>query len=629
MDAFDIVSVILTTISLFISSFSILVHLQFRRLLKPPGELIFIQCIAQFFIDIHWYSSLFISYYLYRKIGSKSNLCTFIGCIAVFFTSISMNYLLALCIEVTVKLHSRSYDNYAKRKILYHIASCSFAMFLVIRGIVFDDFGGSTINTCSLIHGTTTSKIRQDSFYVEIGLMIILIIYIMIKIGKIYSHVTFNYFLVIISMSVLVILTNVLKQINEYTSNPNLTYDIANLVGSATGIATGVARAWNKNLLKMIYWKYFSWCRKKQKNNSHSAVQPSEDSFINSNIYFLGDLFDSMTTKSLLQMLSVVSLRFMNPDPQSMNIENEKCFDEYEFNDKLFKQLVEEYQMPKIKESNYYLVYTPDLVLIEYKPKIFAKIRSINGISDEKIFRSFFIPDNLDNIKSLHTAKGRSNAKVFFTADQEFVVKTITRNERKFFIRTVLEDYAERIEKNNSYLVRILGMYRLSSSGTDYIVMENIVKQHNMAVIFDIKGSTVNRNVEGDFDYKNPPYGLLLKDLNLKASGYKINLSCNQKNELIEGLFADLQLLSKHEIIDYSLLISFFKPHTEVKSRYTLTSSDQTYAFGIIDYMQSFTLSKASERCLKKIFHRGKQISVESPDFYKERLEEEIKMLIP
>ncbi|OMJ72567.1 hypothetical protein SteCoe_28954 [Stentor coeruleus] len=629
MDAFDIVSAILTTISLLLSIFSILIHLQFRRLLKPPGELIFIQCIAQFFIDIHWYSSIFIWYYSYRQIGPKSSLCTFIGCIAVFFTSISMNYLLALCIEVTIKLHSRSYDNYAKRKVIYHLASVSFAMFLVIRGIVCDEYGGSTINTCSLIHGTTTSQIRQDSFYVEIGLMTILIIYIMVKIGKIYSRVTFNYFLVIISMSVLVILTNVLKEISESTSDPDLTYKFANILGSATGIATGVARAWNKNLLKMIYWKYFSWCRKKQKKFIHSADQPSEDSFINSNIYYLGDLFDSMTIKSLLQMLSVVSLRFKNPDPLSMNIENEKCFDEYEFDDKLFKQLIEEYQMPRIKESNYYTVYTPDLVLTEYKPKIFAKIRSINGVSDEKIFRSFFIPDNLDNIKSLHTAKGRSNAKVFFTADQEFVVKTITRKERKFFIRVVLKEYSERIEKNNSYLVRILGMYRLSSSGTDYIVMENIVKQHNTAVIFDIKGSTVNRNVEGDFDYTNPPYGLLLKDLNLKASGYKIRLPNDEKNNLIEGLFEDLQLLSKHEIIDYSLLVSFFKPNTEIKSRYTLTNYKQTYAFGIIDYMQSFTVAKASERCLKKIFHRGKQISVESPDFYKERLEEEIKILIP
>lgn len=45
-------------ISIVISLISISVHLLIPKLLKHPGEFIFIQTIAQLFLDVHWLSAL-------------------------------------------------------------------------------------------------------------------------------------------------------------------------------------------------------------------------------------------------------------------------------------------------------------------------------------------------------------------------------------------------------------------------------------------------------------------------------------------------------------------------------------------------------------------------------------------
>jgi hypothetical protein len=214
---------------------------------------------------------------------------------------------------------------------------------------------------------------------------------------------------------------------------------------------------------------------------------------------------------------------------------------------------------------------------------------------------------------------GRSNATIFFTSDNKFVVKTITRKERRFFLKEIIQKYRERV-KNSSFLVRIVAVFRLTPANVDYLIMENTVSQIEKAVVFDIKGSTVNRKVDVSFDYQHPRYGLLLKDLNLIESKYELVLSKEQSQEMLSTILSDLEMLHSVEATDYSILICFYQLDCKVTSRYVVQGTSMTYAISIIDFLQEFNFFKKSERLFKKIVYDSQEISVAEPGLYKLRL---------
>ena len=191
-----------------------------------------------------------------------------------------------------------------------------------------------------------------------------------------------------------------------------------------------------------------------------------------------------------------------------------------------------------------------------------------------------------------------------------------------------MEDYAKRIEDPTSRFSRILGMFSLKPIEQDFIIMENIVSNTNNALIFDIKGSSHNRFVHGEFDYIEPPYGRVLKDINLVESGFKLHLDPETENDLIQSLTKDFELLAIHEIMDYSVLIAFYKPGIWPKTRYDFFGKNETYSLGIIDILQHYNISKKSEKYIKKIFFRNLEVSSEAPPSYKERISHSIKCLI-
>ena len=168
----------LVTLSLIISSFVVVVHLIIRKMLRPPGDLIFMQSIAQVIIDIHWYSV-----FLTSNISESDAFCTFTGAITVFFTAFSSNCILCLCIEITLKLMNRTSAHNKIRRIAYYIFICGFSSFLVILATFHGDYGYSKLNTCSVTSGSLTSNIRLLNFIVDILIQIVLVVYMLKKIG--------------------------------------------------------------------------------------------------------------------------------------------------------------------------------------------------------------------------------------------------------------------------------------------------------------------------------------------------------------------------------------------------------------------------------------------------------------
>jgi hypothetical protein len=147
---------------------------------------------------------------------------------------------------------------------------------------------------------------------------------------------------------------------------------------------------------------------------------------------------------------------------------------------------------------------------------------------------------------------------------------------------------------------------------------EGGIKYH----IYDLKGSTVQREVK---DRK----ATVLKDINyFKSNDCFLYLSKENKIKLIDEITKDIDMLKRHNIMDYSLLLGVGRSKNDTKRkelfargvgaapirswRYVSEMEEVTrrvYSISLIDYLQEFNFSKKMELWLKKIFKGGGDIS--------------------
>lgn len=182
--------------------------------------------------------------------------------------------------------------------------------------------------------------------------------------------------------------------------------------------------------------------------------------------------------------------------------------------------------------------------------------------------------------------------------------------------------------KSHSFLARIVAVFRIEPAQINYIVMENTITDKSQALVFDLKGSDINRYVEGGHDYTSFSNSRVLKDLNLKESLLKISVSEDLKCSILSTLERDLQFLSRADVTDYSVLLAFFKPQYDKDSRYNIKENGKVYSLSIIDYLQEYNVAKFSERLVKKMVYKNKEISIEAPQTYSSRLYNFISTII-
>lgn len=276
--------------------------------------------------------------------------CKWAGVCDILSTSFSMNYMLCLSIEVTIKLYKKTSIHYRLKKYCYHIFSIGQGVFLVVLAELHNDFGSSDIGTCSLVPTSLTESIRIYTFMVETILMWVLVGIMYKKVGKTYSNVIFNYYMVILTMTSSVTVVNVLGYSDKFDKKDQQIYsNIALVVGSTTGISMGLSRLINKRLIKQILWKLgYKWRFHYRNLNS---LQSSYDSFLHGNVYNLGDLFENLHKKYFMQMLSLICLRFTTHEKNCVSIEMEDGYNQFEFDEGLFDDLSLAYELPPIKES--------------------------------------------------------------------------------------------------------------------------------------------------------------------------------------------------------------------------------------------------------------------------------------
>jgi hypothetical protein len=223
-------------------------------------------------------------------------------------------------------------------------------------------------------------------------------------------------------------------------------------------------------------------------------------------------------------------------------------------------------------------------------------------------------------------AGGRSGSYIYRTFDKSFIVKTITPEEKLVLLNSLLEAYTERILCRNSLLVRVLGVFMLQSVGNysiNLLVMENIsAPELSPKFKFDLKGSTLHRR---DKKLKQPRYDTVMyKDLDFLDRISSFQLEESDRRRFLEGVEADVLMLARHGIMDYSVFGVYYEEEAPLNNKYCYRKKDSSgfYTLGLIDILQPYDSHKRWEHWAKRVLYKAEATSISSiePQAYASRL---------
>ncbi|XP_064648644.1 phosphatidylinositol 5-phosphate 4-kinase type-2 alpha-like isoform X2 [Lineus longissimus] len=198
----------------------------------------------------------------------------------------------------------------------------------------------------------------------------------------------------------------------------------------------------------------------------------------------------------------------------------------------------------------------------EYCPVVFRNLRERFGIDDIDYSNSLTKkpPQPLDS-------PGRSGSKFFLSYDKQYLIKTLVSEEVEQMHHILKEYHCYVVERHAvTLLPHYLGMYRYTVNDQEHymLVMRNVFSPRLMIhKKYDLKGSvtrnpvnhsgsTVDRQASDKEKAKELP---TFKDNDFVKDGETIHIGDQAKEALIETLSADVEFLSKHNLMDYSLLI--------------------------------------------------------------------------
>jgi hypothetical protein len=243
----------------------------------------------------------------------------------------------------------------------------------------------------------------------------------------------------------------------------------------------------------------------------------------------------------------------------------------------------------------------------------------------------------------------------------DLLVKSIRPGEYRN-MTAFTNDYYKHILQNESTLISpILGIFTINLSGDsdqidpiNFLLMKNIIPQcpSNNWMIFDLKGSTYGRRTIKPKSELSKIYSLPkeiltspLKDWDFNEGIKSLDLWKSHPNEsknLLSQLERDVQLFSRHNLMDYSLLIFMFFgeeefsqqkfPHSylqrdvEVEIDGKSKRINRYICIGIIDYLTNFNLMKVMEETIKKTYQHNP--SAVHPDLYMKRFIKQCKKVI-
>ena len=216
----------------------------------------------------------------------------------------------------------------------------------------------------------------------------------------------------------------------------------------------------------------------------------------------------------------------------------------------------------------------------DYAPYVFQNIRKQFGITNESYIQSIGINtfrnaffDKLYLMLS-ETSTGKSGSFFFHTSDGKFMIKTIKKNEFEKLMQHLSSYHKFLLKNNNTFLPKFFGLHQIKCIKDGrvvydiyIVVMNNVFNMDNPNLIknkYDLKGSRFKRLTKRDEVVK----GAAKKDLNFLNEGIVLEFDKGVKEVLMRQFEIDSDFLSRHKIIDYSLLLGIIKKEDDRKSYY-------------------------------------------------------------
>ena len=518
-------------------------------------------------------------------------------------------------LEVIIKSQRPLSTIYSLRLKIYHIVC--FLTALVELGIIstLGTFGFSNLSNCSIQSNSEGKYLLIMIFCVNLPIMwgtaFTVLNHPVSRKNKIIKHIV----LVGISVSVTwgIPTLALLVPANEIFDS------IATLLACISGTVIFLSRMGSRNMFKVIKQIFTKPpTRSFRKLATKEQLLRSDTLIINQYIneeLSLANFLDNFTKNTTINILIGVSLIFLTNFTVACQYSYSYKKKKYVFGVDHFKVLEDLIGKQVFNEESTFEIW-------EYEHDIFESIRKSYGWSDNKITDAFCDKNNFKYLENTNRA-GRSSAFIFNTYNTELVIKTITKQE-KYLMLEILGRYHERmVNCRDSRIVRILGLYKMKNTKQPFIIMENLLKFKEKAVIFDLKGSLNDRYTIPAGD----SHGMVLKDQNLIEMKKKVILDIRKREEIVKAIDEDAIFFRDLEIIDYSLLIAFYSEKVDSTSRYIVEGDNQfQYSMGVIDFLQQFTLSKKLELAYKKMKCK-KNLSVCPPDKYAARFIEFISQI--
>ena len=142
-------------------------------------------------------------------------------------------------------------------------------------------------------------------------------------------------------------------------------------------------------------------------------------------------------------------------------------------------------------------------ILTEFYAKQFGKLRrQFFGHGGQHVYA-----ESLTHLQAAKQTGGRSESFLFFSSDEKFIVKTMTKNDfismqHMMGFHTTVRNYMQHMEANpDSLICKIVGCYslRLHEYGHTmyFLVMVNVLPPKGWVhEMYDLKGSTVRRTAK-------------------------------------------------------------------------------------------------------------------------------------
>ncbi|CAE8622935.1 unnamed protein product, partial [Polarella glacialis] len=297
-------------------------------------------------------------------------------------------------------------------------------------------------------------------------------------------------------------------------------------------------------------------------------------------------------------------------------------------------------------------------------PMVFQRIRSSFGIQSDEYLRSVgpeqllgnMVLGNLSSLSEL-SSEGKSGAFFYYTADGQFMMKTVTHKEQQL-LKKMLPRYYDHITQNpGTLIVRFLGLHCLrvqkdrKGSSNDklyFVVMGNMFNTpFEIHRRYDLKGSWIGRVTH--LDHRDP--AVALKDVDFTTAKEAVHIGEERKAKLLAQIESDSAFLRDQNVIDYSLLLGIYEiggssasvgsaggvgealaaasglaasdaaaPMHRCDMGGMLSSDKKTlYFLGIIDILTPYDSRKAVEHYFKALRHNKQGVSCCPPAMYAER----------